>query len=196
MPWKHRLPRSLGLERNPKVNHSVNLCRALRRGHPVFAWTLPVKRLVTCVEQFFHLEQHDGWKFIMLNRNLSSCNFHQFFLILPQVTKSHSHTTVRITWTNAQVAGCLFLFSFFLEAQLLLHHSPVGTLPMAASLPKEWSPTSLISTSDSDQYLSQTSALFFIAIFVEAFISFSLVCYLYICQLPEYMSIPLWHPYK
>lgn len=96
----------------PKVNHCVSSCRALRHGHPVFAWTLPVKRLVTGLEQFFHLEQHDGWKFIMLNKNLSSCNFHQFFLILPQITKSHSHNAVRITRTNAQNAGCFSCLSF------------------------------------------------------------------------------------
>lgn len=193
MSLKHSLPRSLGLERNPKVNHCISSCRALRYGHPVFAWILPVIKLVTCLEQFFHLEQHDGWKSIMSNKKIYllaiSISFSWFclkWLNLTATTQWGSHGLMH------KFLGVCFSFLSFLK------HSFDYIIPQYKHF--QWLPhcqqnkvqllwfLQVIVTNIYPKhlhYLLLLSSLRHLSLFPLY------VSYLYICQLPP---TPLWHP--
>lgn len=71
---------------------------------------------------------------------------------------------------------------FFLEAQLWLYHLAIQTFPVAAPLPTEWNPTSLISAVDIYQHLSQTYVLFYYYLpwGIYLFIPCVLVMYTYV----------------
>ena len=149
VPWKGRLARSRGREGIPQTNHCIGTRRArqvaLQSLPELFQWkeTLYIRQwhlspLQSLSVGFPVLSSWAIWwdNIIILNQNLSPCNFHYFFLVLllwlnPIATAQWGS----IIWTNVKIAGYSVLFSFFSETQLWLCHSPVQEVPVVAAGP-------------------------------------------------------------
>ena len=113
MPWKHRLPRSLGLQGNPKVNYYINSC---------WAWDMAIHSLLnSSKEKVSDLLITSSYVLdIMMDRN----SLYYIKICLLEITISFSW--FYLSWQNfptttlwgsyglmCKLLGKLFLFLLF-----------------------------------------------------------------------------------